>query len=45
MGIEPGPHDVRGFKKFMERYTAGLAIERAAVEHLKGAYHDQPKTL
>ncbi|MDR1251240.1 MAG: FGGY-family carbohydrate kinase [Treponema sp.] len=32
---EPDPKDVRGFTKFMERYTPGLNIERAAVEHLK----------
>jgi len=31
--IVPDPNDVRGFKKFMERYTAGLNIERAAVEN------------
>lgn len=32
--IEPDPADVQGFEKFMERYSEGLAIERAAVEHL-----------
>lgn len=32
--IAPEPQDVAGFEKFMERYVAGLAIERAAVEHL-----------
>jgi sugar (pentulose or hexulose) kinase len=32
--VEPDPQDVRGFKQFMERYAKGLAIERAAVEHL-----------
>ncbi|MDR0584705.1 MAG: FGGY-family carbohydrate kinase [Treponema sp.] len=31
----PDPKDVQGFKRFMERYVAGLNIERAAVEHLK----------
>jgi hypothetical protein len=31
--VEPDPQDVRGFQKFMERYAAGLAIERAAVEY------------
>jgi len=31
--IVPDPNDVRGFKKFMERYTPGLNIERAAVEN------------
>ena len=30
--ITPDPKDVRSFKKFMERYTAGLEIERAAVK-------------
>jgi sugar (pentulose or hexulose) kinase len=33
--IEPNPADVAGFNAFMARYTNGLAIERAAVEHLK----------
>jgi sugar (pentulose or hexulose) kinase len=33
--IEPDPKDVESFHKFMERYTAGLKIERAAVENLK----------
>ncbi|MDR2766954.1 MAG: FGGY-family carbohydrate kinase [Treponema sp.] len=35
-GVEvlPDHGDVAGFKKFMERYTAGLAIERAAAEIL-----------
>jgi len=32
--VEPDPLDARGFKKFMERYSAGLKIERAAVENL-----------
>jgi sugar (pentulose or hexulose) kinase len=37
--IEPDPKDVKGFRKFLERYTAGLKIERAAVENLKrGVY-------
>ena len=31
----PDPKDVEGFNKFMERYTRGLAIERAAVDNLK----------
>ncbi len=30
----PGGDDVKGFDAFLERYTEGLAIERAAVEHL-----------
>ncbi|MDD3219195.1 MAG: FGGY-family carbohydrate kinase [Lachnospiraceae bacterium] len=32
--IEPKAEDVESFEIFMERYTKGLAIERAAVEHL-----------
>jgi sugar (pentulose or hexulose) kinase len=31
---EPDPKDVESFKKFMKRYAAGLAVERAAVENL-----------
>mgnify|MGYP005801927045 FL=1 len=33
--MQPDPEDVKGFEKFMERYKAGLAIERAAVECLR----------
>lgn len=33
--VEPDEKDVKGFDQFMERYKEGLAIERAAVEHLK----------
>ena len=33
--LEPKAADVEGFDKFMKRYSAGLAIERAAVETLK----------
>lgn len=33
--VEPDERDVKGFDQFMERYKEGLAIERAAVEHLK----------
>ncbi|WP_058306140.1 xylulokinase [Gracilibacillus massiliensis] len=33
--ISPDPKDVKGFEQFMERYKEGLAIERAAVDHLK----------
>ena len=33
--IQPDPEDVKGFDQFMERYAAGLAIERAAVDSLK----------
>ncbi len=32
--VEPDEKDVKGFDQFMERYKEGLAIERAAVEHL-----------
>lgn len=33
--LEPKAADVEGFDKFMKRYSAGLAIERAAVETLQ----------
>lgn len=33
--VAPDPRDVAGFNGFMERYAQGLAIEKAAVEHLK----------
>ena len=33
--IEPDAEDVAGFQVFIERYKAGLAIERAAVDNLK----------
>jgi len=33
--IAPDMKDVVGFDKFIETYTEGLAIERAAVEHIK----------
>jgi sugar (pentulose or hexulose) kinase len=33
--VEPNADDTRGFMAFMDRYTKGLAIEKAAVEHLK----------
>lgn len=33
--MQPDPEDVKGFEKFMERYKAGLSIERAAVECLR----------
>ncbi|MNB90262.1 Xylulose kinase [compost metagenome] len=32
--IHPDASDVKGFEAFMERYTQGLAIEQAAVDHL-----------
>lgn len=31
--VAPGSVEVDGFALFMERYTEGLAIERAAVDH------------
>lgn len=31
-GMDPVAEDVAGYEKFMERYTAGLAVERAAVD-------------
>ena len=33
--MEPKESDVKGFDAFMKRYSAGLAIERAAVESLQ----------
>ena len=33
--MEPDAGDVAGYDAFIERYTEGLAIERAAVEHLQ----------
>ncbi len=33
--VEPDAADVAGFRAYMERYRDGLAIERAAVEHLR----------
>ncbi|MBP7401897.1 MAG: ATPase, partial [Clostridia bacterium] len=33
--VDPDPADIEGFKTFMHRYSAGLAIERAAVENLR----------
>ncbi len=35
MTIAPDPADVAGFAAFMERYKAGLGIERAAVDRMK----------
>ncbi|QXG74525.1 ATPase [Modestobacter sp. L9-4] len=32
--VEPDPADVAGFDAFMQRYLAGLPVERAAVEHV-----------
>ena len=33
--MQPNPADVEGFDAFIERYKAGLPIERAAVESLR----------
>lgn len=33
--MEPDPKDVAGFDEYLKRYTAGLPIERAAVDSLK----------
>lgn len=33
--VRPVEEDVKGFEAFMERYIEGLAIERAALEHLQ----------
>lgn len=32
--VYPDSADVNGFALFMERYTEGLAIEQAAINHL-----------
>ncbi|WP_407268261.1 xylulokinase [Radiobacillus sp. PE A8.2] len=32
--VSPDPKDVEGFEQYMKRYKNGLAIERAAVDHL-----------
>jgi sugar (pentulose or hexulose) kinase len=32
--VEPDATDVAGFDAFMQRYVAGLAVERAAVDHV-----------
>ena len=32
--VEPHPEDVEGFSTYLDRYRAGLAVERAAVEAL-----------
>lgn len=33
--VNPDANDITGFDTFMERYTTGLAIERAAVDYMK----------
>ena len=35
MTMDPVEEDVKGFEIFMKRYIKGLAIERAAVDHLR----------
>ena len=32
--VDPDPEAVKGFEEYIERYTKGLAIERAAVDNL-----------
>ena len=32
--VDPDPADVAGFAAYLDRYRAGLAVERAAVEAL-----------
>lgn len=32
--LQPQPEDVEGFRIFMERYEAGLAIEKSAIKHM-----------
>ena len=32
--VEPDPRDLEGFGAFLQRYTRGLAVQRAAVEAL-----------
>jgi len=32
--VKPNPEDVKGFEIFFERYHKGLAIEKAAVQHM-----------
>lgn len=34
-GIKPTPADVQGFNKFMEQYSKGLTVERAAIDSIK----------
>ncbi len=34
--VQPDPADVAGFDAFFARHTEGLAIERAAIDHLAG---------
>lgn len=33
--VEPEEKDVQGFQQFMDRYTAGLMVQRSAVDHIK----------
>ncbi|MCR6689164.1 FGGY-family carbohydrate kinase [Cellulomonas sp.] len=32
--VEPDPHDVQGYAAYLDRYVAGLAVERAAADAL-----------
>jgi sugar (pentulose or hexulose) kinase len=43
--IKPNQDDIKSFKIFMERYTAGLKIEQAAILNLKteGINHEPKK--
>ena len=33
--VEASEEDIEGFNVFLERYKHGLAVEKAAVQHLK----------
>jgi sugar (pentulose or hexulose) kinase len=33
--VEPDPEDVEGFEKFIQRYSAALEVEKAAIEAVK----------
>lgn len=35
--VQPDPDDVAGFNQYFERYTAGLPVEAAAVDHVNEA--------
>ena len=42
--VQPDPADVAGFEAFMQRYLAGLPVERAAVEHVRLGAPTTPET-
>ncbi|GAB4082155.1 ATPase [Modestobacter muralis] len=42
--VDPDPADVAGFDAFMQRYLAGLPVERAAVEHVAVGTPTTPET-